>query len=162
VTSVVRMPSPSCRAHRLAAALGAAPVLQPRASVSRLLDKKSTREPGRFAHVEGTPAPRWIGPSVELSRSPRPPQKAGALVVLVGGDVVLYVERGGRTLLSFVDDPEALIAAGQALAAAVRSGALGVMSVERADGESVHSSPLRDALTKAGFRATPRGLRLRG
>jgi ATP-dependent Lhr-like helicase len=44
----------------------------------------------------------------------------------------------------------------------VRSGALGAMSVERADGESVHSSPLRDALTTAGFRATPRGLRLRG
>jgi ATP-dependent Lhr-like helicase len=89
-------------------------------------------------------------------------RKAGALVVLVGGDLILYVERGGRTLLSFTDDPEALIAAGQALAGTVRSGALGAMSVERADGESVHSSPLRDALTEAGFRATPRGLRLRG
>jgi ATP-dependent Lhr-like helicase len=89
-------------------------------------------------------------------------RKAGALVVLVGGDLILYVERGGRTLLSFVDDPEALVAAGQALAGSVRSGALGAMSVERADGESVHSSPLRDALTAAGFRATPRGLRLRG
>jgi ATP-dependent Lhr-like helicase len=89
-------------------------------------------------------------------------RKAGALVVLVAGNVVLYVERGGRTLLSFTDDPEALIAAGQALAGSVRSGALGAMSVERADGESVHSSPLRDALQSAGFRATPRGLRLRG
>jgi ATP-dependent helicase Lhr and Lhr-like helicase len=89
-------------------------------------------------------------------------RKAGALVVLVGGDLILYVERGGRTLLSFVDDTEALIAAGQALAASVRSGALGPMSVERADGDSVHASPLRDALTAAGFRATPRGLRLRG
>ncbi|GAA3337669.1 ATP-dependent helicase [Amorphoplanes nipponensis] len=89
-------------------------------------------------------------------------RKAGALVVLVGGDLVLYVERGGRTLLSYVDDTEALTAAGQALAGSVRSGALGPMSVERADGESVHSSPLRDALTGAGFRATPRGLRLRG
>ena len=89
-------------------------------------------------------------------------RKTGALVVLVAGELVLYVERGGRTLLSFVDDPAALTAAGQALAAAVRSGALGAMSVERADGESVHSSPLRDALTAAGFRATPRGLRLRG
>ncbi|MEU4561761.1 ATP-dependent helicase [Actinoplanes sp. NPDC023936] len=88
-------------------------------------------------------------------------RKAGALVVLVGGDVVLYVERGGRTLLSFTDDPEALVAAGQSLAAAVRSGALGTLSVERADGESVNASPLRDALTAAGFRATPRGLRLR-
>jgi ATP-dependent Lhr-like helicase len=89
-------------------------------------------------------------------------RKAGALVVLFAGEVVLYVERGGRTLLSFTDDPAALIAAGQALAGSVRSGALGAMSVERADGESVHSSPLRDALTSAGFRATPRGLRLRG
>ncbi|WP_372472154.1 ATP-dependent helicase [Jidongwangia harbinensis] len=89
-------------------------------------------------------------------------RKAGALVILVGGDLVLYVERGGRTLLSFTDASESLVAAGQALAAAVRSGALGPMSVERADGESVHASPLRDALTAAGFRTTPRGLRLRG
>ncbi|WP_067507582.1 ATP-dependent helicase [Actinoplanes sp. TFC3] len=89
-------------------------------------------------------------------------RKAGALVVLVGGDLILYVERGGRTLLSFTDDNEALVAAGQALAASVKSGSLGPMSVERADGESVHASPLRDALTAAGFRATPRGLRLRG
>ena len=89
-------------------------------------------------------------------------RKAGALVVVVGGELVLYVERGGRTLLSYVDDSELLVAAGQALARAVQSGALGAMSVERADGESVHSSPLRDALTAAGFRTTPRGLRLRG
>ncbi|HEX7743775.1 MAG TPA: ATP-dependent DNA helicase, partial [Micromonosporaceae bacterium] len=89
-------------------------------------------------------------------------RKAGALVVLVAGDLVLYVERGGRTLLSYVDDHEALAAAAKALADAVHSGALGAMSVERADGEAVQSSPLRDALTAAGFRATPRGLRLRG
>ena len=30
-----------------------------------------------------------------------------------------------------------------------------------ADGETIHSSPLGDALTAAGFRTTPRGLRLR-
>ncbi|MEV4478650.1 Lhr family helicase [Micromonospora coxensis] len=89
-------------------------------------------------------------------------RKAGALVVLVGGDLVLYVERGGRTILSFADDTDALTAAGKALADAVHSGALGAMSVERADGEAVQASPLRDALTAAGFRTTPRGLRLRG
>ncbi|NES12804.1 MULTISPECIES: DEAD/DEAH box helicase [unclassified Micromonospora] len=89
-------------------------------------------------------------------------RKAGALVVLVGGDLVLYVERGGRTILSFTDDADTLGSAGKALADAVHSGALGAISVERADGEAVHSSPLRDALTAAGFRATPRGLRLRG
>jgi ATP-dependent Lhr-like helicase len=89
-------------------------------------------------------------------------RKAGALVVLVGGELTLYVERGGRTLLSFTDDPEALASAAKALADAVHTGALGALSVERADGEGVYTSPLRDALTAAGFRATPRGLRLRG
>ncbi|MFE9871759.1 DEAD/DEAH box helicase [Micromonospora sp. NPDC005686] len=89
-------------------------------------------------------------------------RKAGALVVLVGGDLVLYVERGGRTILSFTDDTDTLGAAGKALADAVHSGALGAISVERADGEAVHASPLHYALTAAGFRATPRGLRLRG
>ncbi|MCX4386009.1 ATP-dependent helicase [Micromonospora peucetia] len=89
-------------------------------------------------------------------------RKAGAVVALVAGDLVLYVERGGRTILSFTDDADLLAAAGKALADAVHSGALGAMSVERADGEAVRSSPLGDALTAAGFRATPRGLRLRG
>jgi ATP-dependent helicase Lhr and Lhr-like helicase len=83
-------------------------------------------------------------------------------VVLVGGELARYVERGGRSLLSFADDPEALAVAAKALADAVHTGALGAISVERADGETVHASPLRDALTAAGFRATPRGLRLRG
>ena len=89
-------------------------------------------------------------------------RKAGALVVLVDGELVLYVERGGRTLLSYVDGADALAAAAKALAGAVHAGALGALSVQRADGAPVHSSPLGDALTAAGFRATPRGLRLRG
>lgn len=87
-------------------------------------------------------------------------RKAGALVVLVGGALALYVERGGRTLLSYTDDRDTLATAAKALADAVHAGALGTLSVERADGEAVHASPLRDALTAAGFRVTPRGLRL--
>ena len=82
-------------------------------------------------------------------------------MVTVGGELVLYVERGGRTLLSYQDSAELLAAAASALADAVRAGALGPLSVERADGEAIHTSALRDALTAAGFRATPRGLRLR-
>lgn len=97
-----------------------------------------------------------------VSTGHRAGRKAGALVVLAAGDLVLYVERGGRTLLSFTDDSDTLVTAGKALADAVHSGALGAISVERADGGAVRSSPLRDALTAAGFRATPRGLRLRG
>jgi ATP-dependent Lhr-like helicase len=91
----------------------------------------------------------------------RPGRKAGALVVLSGGALVLYVERGGKTLLSWSDDPDVLAPAAAALAGAVRSGALGRLTVERADGGGVHASPLGQALESAGFRPTPRGLRLR-
>jgi ATP-dependent Lhr-like helicase len=84
-------------------------------------------------------------------------------VVLVDGDLVLYVERGGRSLLSWTDEPELLQAAADALALAVREGALGRLTVERADGEGllVADHPLALALAAAGFHATPRGLRIR-
>lgn len=91
----------------------------------------------------------------------RPGRKAGALVVLVDGELALYVERGGRTLLSWTDDPVQLDAAASALALAVRDGGLGQLAVQRADGVSVHASPLAEALERAGFHPTPKGLRLR-
>lgn len=91
----------------------------------------------------------------------RPGRKAGALVVLVEGDLAIYVERGGRTLLTFTDDESVLQPAIDALALAVREGALGRLTVERADGAHILGSPLGKALEAAGFHATPRGLRLR-
>jgi ATP-dependent Lhr-like helicase len=91
----------------------------------------------------------------------RPGRKAGALVVLVDGALCLYVERGGKSLLSFSDDPEAIQPAADALALAVREGLLGRLAVERADGSAVVNSPLGAALETAGFHPTPRGLRLR-
>jgi ATP-dependent Lhr-like helicase len=50
---------------------------------------------------------------------------------------------------------------------ALRQGALGRLTVEKADGATIlgtdqRSSALRRALEDAGFVATPRGLRLRG
>ena len=96
-------------------------------------------------------------------RGHQPARKAGALVILVDGDLVLYVERGGKTLLSWTDDTTRLQASADALALAVREGALGRLTVEKADGGAILGSghPLVDALAQAGFHATPRGLRLR-
>jgi len=94
----------------------------------------------------------------------RPGRKAGALVVLVDGSLTLYVERGGRTLLTWSDDEERLTAATRALADAARAGLLGKLIVERADGEQLlgaGATPLRLALQSAGFVTTPRGLRFR-
>ncbi len=92
-----------------------------------------------------------------------PGRKAGALVVLIGGRLVLYVERGGRTLLSWTDDPILLEPAAAALAAAVHAGALGKLTVTKVDGEAAlgSSQPLAQALATAGFGLTPQGLRLR-
>jgi ATP-dependent helicase Lhr and Lhr-like helicase len=103
----------------------------------------------------------WPDRPDETPGGHRPGRKAGALVVLADGHLVLYVERGGRTLLSWTSDPAVLSPAAAALAEAVRGGALGRLTVERADGAAVHDSPLAQALESAGFRPTPRGLRLR-
>lgn len=91
----------------------------------------------------------------------RPGRKAGALVVLVSGEAALYVERGGKSLLSFTEDETALRSAAQALARAVREGWLDQLVVQRSDGEGALGSRMADILTDAGFRATPKGLRLR-
>ena len=84
--------------------------------------------------------------------------------MLVDGELTLYVERGGRTLLTWSEDPDRLTPAAEALAEAARRGSLGRLTVERADGRQLlggGSTPLREALRRAGFVATPRGLRLR-
>ena len=98
----------------------------------------------------------------------RPGRKAGALVVLVDGRLALYVERGGRSLLTYPPpdggsgEADVLGRAVDALALAVRDGLLGRLAVERADGETVFDTPLAQALTAAGFRPSSRGLLLRG
>ncbi|SNR73120.1 Lhr family helicase [Actinomadura mexicana] len=103
----------------------------------------------------------WPERADEVASGHKPGRKAGALVVLVEGRLILYVERGGRTLLTWDDDPDVLQPAVDALALAVREGALGKLTVERADGEAISDSPLAAALESAGFHPTPRGLRLR-
>jgi len=91
----------------------------------------------------------------------RPGRKAGAVVVLVDGRPALYLERGGRSLLSFTADSALLAAAARCVAAAVADTRLGPVTVERVNGHPVLGSELGAVLTDAGFRATPKGMRLR-
>ncbi len=100
-------------------------------------------------------------PWPEREGGQRAGRKAGAVVVLVGGRLVLYVERGGRTLLSYSDDQEVVRPAIDALVLAAREGLLGRLAVEKADGESVLDSVLAESLLDAGLRLTSKGLKLR-
>ncbi|MGB7980134.1 MAG: DEAD/DEAH box helicase [Candidatus Nanopelagicales bacterium] len=118
------------------------------------------------------PASDWVGGT----GSPhRPARAAGCHVVLMAGRPVLYVERGGRSLLSFTtSDPDdagdgarggpVLAVAAGALRAAVQSGTVGPLTILRANGVAVMdpagSAAVRTALTEAGFALTPRGYRV--
>jgi ATP-dependent Lhr-like helicase len=102
------------------------------------------------------------------SETHRPGRKAGALVALVDGQLVWFLERGGRSLLSFGADAEAQRAAAGALADLVHVGRIPSLLVERINGVAVldpdvdtDRGTVQDALAGAGFARTPRGLRLR-
>jgi len=87
---------------------------------------------------------------------------AGAFVVLLGGEAVLYVERGGRSLTPLRDpDPSWLRPAVDAIVGHVRSGRLTRLAVERFDGEPVVESEAMPLLVEAGFLAGPRRAVLR-
>ncbi len=93
-------------------------------------------------------------------RGHRPGRKAGALVTIVDGELAVYVERGGKSVLTFTDDPAVLAAAATSIVGVVRTG-LRKLAVERVDGDFVLETPLGSALREAGFTATPQGIRLR-
>lgn len=90
------------------------------------------------------------------------------MVVLVDGSLALYLERGGRTALTF-PLPEGLVAeqvwaeVAGSLAGSVRAGRLAGLTVGKIDGSGAlgSASPLAAALVDAGFHTAPQGLRLR-
>jgi ATP-dependent Lhr-like helicase len=78
---------------------------------------------------------------------------AGAYCVLDGGELVLYLERGGRSLLTNgTVRPEHLRALVEIATAAGR------VELQRVDGAGVLGSPLTAMLREAGFTSTHRGL----
>jgi ATP-dependent Lhr-like helicase len=88
---------------------------------------------------------------------------AGGYVVLVDGDPVLYLDRGGtslQTLPAFDDEERALLAA-RALRGLLADGRMRELVISKVDGEAVSGSPSRGTLLAAGFGAGYRGLVLR-
>jgi len=105
----------------------------------------------------------------------RPARVAGAYVVMVADEPALYVERGGRGLVTLGDacgraGSGAAASAGReadpvhealgALADAVRAGRVGKLALERIDGEPAIASEMVGALRELGFHSGPRRLTL--
>jgi ATP-dependent Lhr-like helicase len=90
----------------------------------------------------------------------RPARKAGAVVIIHDGHLVLYLERGGRKALSFDRDPVRLAAAASAVARAVRRGAFRRITIESVDGAQVSRTAWDEPLRAAGFQSHPKGLRI--
>ena len=86
-----------------------------------------------------------------------PARRAGAYVVLADGQLAGFVERGGRTLLTFSDHEDALTT-GLMDIAKRRGGSINVATI---DGGSAHQSSLTNALLAAGFTTGYKGLTFR-
>ncbi|MCL2595491.1 MAG: DEAD/DEAH box helicase [Promicromonosporaceae bacterium] len=122
------------------------------------------------------PTSRRVNPAETLGLSSaetnhRPGRKAGALVVLVDGDLTFYIERGGKTVLSFGGESDKGLArlgiAARALAEAASVRRAGRMLLQRVDGipaltAARERTPAAAALLDAGFTVTPGGLRVAG
>jgi ATP-dependent Lhr-like helicase len=104
----------------------------------------------------------------------RPARVAGAYVVTVQDEPILYVERGGRGLVTLIGEalrgaagptapgrePDRLREALEALAEAVRAGRVPKLALERIDGQPAIASELAEALVELGFQSGPRRLTL--
>ena len=78
---------------------------------------------------------------------------AGAYVVLDGGELRLYLERGGRSLLTVCDVQLSHLHALAGIAARI-----GKLEIQSIDGQAIKGSHLDGMLREAGFGTTPKGV----
>ncbi|MEN5264529.1 ATP-dependent helicase [Stenotrophomonas sp. TWI587] len=97
----------------------------------------------------------------------RPVRRAGAVVVIGGGRLLMYLGQGGRQLLTFFDADDVSLAgttaaAAKALAGALRRGRRTSFTVELIDDAPARRDGLMDALRAAGFSSAPKGISWEG
>ncbi len=153
-----------CRRGYFVEGLGGAQFALPGA-VERLRERpeRDCDDPGALVLAAADPAQPY-GAALPWPRRARgrASRVAGALVVLLGGEASLFVERGGRSLVPLRDTDEGWL--GPALAALVdharRTGPRR-FAVERFDGVPVAESEAFAPLAEAGFHAGPKRAILR-
>ncbi|MCR9095762.1 MAG: DEAD/DEAH box helicase [bacterium] len=104
----------------------------------------------------------WPEPTSDAAR---PRRAAGARVVLVDGEPVLYTDRNARRVWTFpTAEParraDGLTRAARALGRGGRSFPRGGLRIEQIDGESAHEAEGATAFVQAGYRRSYKGLEL--
>jgi ATP-dependent Lhr-like helicase len=133
-------------------------------AVERLRELRDAREDDPAVGLAAADPAQPYGAALPWPRrdGARAARVAGAHVVVLGGEAVLYVERGGRSLVPLRDPEEAwLRPALAALVAHVRRGGAKRLAVERFDGEPVTETEAMPLLVEVGFLAGPRRAVLR-
>ncbi len=155
-----------CRRGYFVEGLGGAQFALPGA-VERLRELRSSArgdgEPEALVLAAADPAQPY-GAALPWPRrsGARAARVAGAWVVLLDGEAVLFVERGGRSLVPLREpEDEWLRPALAALVAHVRAGGAKRLAVERFDGSPVVETEAMALLVDAGFLAGPRRAVLR-
>jgi ATP-dependent Lhr-like helicase len=119
-------------------------------------------EDGSFQVLAATDPANAYGAALPWPKPPsgrRPARAPGAHVLLRDGEPLVYVERGGRSILRLGElEGDELAQAMRALADAVASGRLPKLGIEKVDGEPVIGSGHEEALLGAGFSRGPRKL----
>lgn len=153
----------SCRRGYFVDSLGGAQFALPGA-VERLRDVPQSVDPEPLVIGAADPAQpygaalRW--PPRETKRGPS--RIFGAQVVLLDGEAVLYLERGGKRLLTVGDPSQEWIGiALTALAAWITTDPRRRVAIETVDGEPVHASALMKVLADAGFKSDLKAMVLR-
>ncbi len=137
------------------AGLGAAQFALPGA-VERLREMRDVpREPEPIVLAATDPAQPY-GAALAWPDNPgRPARASGAYVVLVGGECAAYIERGGKSLITFGMDAEIWA---EALASLQKESRVRRLVIERINGEPAGESDEAAALRSVGFRDSYRGL----
>ncbi|MGZ5339269.1 MAG: Lhr family helicase, partial [Thermoleophilaceae bacterium] len=138
------------------------------AAIERLRGLRSDEPAGPLVLAATDPANPWGAtlPWPKREDAPdaggrRPARVAGAYVISLDAEPVLYVERGGKGLLALRKPAdEWLTPALEALAEAVKRGRVPRLGIERFDGEPVVGSEVGALLIELGFRQSPRRLTL--